>query len=150
MDRSEEQRKQARLRKVGERLTGDSNLRDALTDEQANELLGWGLARLEREVERTLDLPEDDALPVLEAFIDDVRDVMLRTNRAVEELPQGSKARSQEHLLRLVDSLCEVDSRSVHVNDMIALEELVLAREELDSDKVFQRLMSVIRQEEEE
>lgn len=39
---------QKRLRRVGEPLVSDAGLRDELTDDQAQQLLDWGMARLVR------------------------------------------------------------------------------------------------------
>ena len=43
----------------------DAGLRDELTDEQAQQVLDWGMARLEETAVRTAHLPDEDAFAVL-------------------------------------------------------------------------------------
>lgn len=135
----------ARLRPASERLYGDSRLRDSLTDEQAEQLLAWGIAQVEEEVARTAQLPEGDARPVIEAQTDAVHRILHLVNQIVAQLPEATQAGSQEYMGQLVDALCEVDSRTVHINDMLALEKLVARREELTGSEIFEQLLAIIR-----
>ena len=135
----------ARLRRASERLYEDSRLRDSVTDEQAEQLLAWGIAHVEEEVTRTAQLPEGDATPVIEAQTDAVRSVLHLVNQIVSQLPEATQAGSREYMGQLVDALCEVDSRTVHINDMLALEKLVARREELAGSEIFEKLLAIIR-----
>ncbi|HSM55164.1 MAG TPA: hypothetical protein VK879_03335 [Candidatus Sulfomarinibacteraceae bacterium] len=137
-------------RQAVEQLLGDESLRDALTDDQAQRLLDWALSRLEREAQQAAELPAETARATLEARLDQVRQVMKHANRLVEELPDAAQGRMRESMLHFVEALCEVDSRAVQVNDVMALEELASEREALDSGTIFERLMAIVRQEDEE
>lgn len=136
---------EAWLRRASERLYGDSRLRDMLTDEQAEQLLGWGTNQVEAAVARTQELAEGDAVPQIEARTDAVRNVVRLVNEIVSQLPEATQARSREYMGHLVDALCEVDARTVHIDDMLALEKLVARREELDPSEIFRRLLAIIR-----
>ncbi len=72
-----------RLRQVAEPLVTDAGLRDELTDTQAQQLLDWGLARLEETAVRTTHLPDDDAMAVLEEKETAVRLIMQLVNDLV-------------------------------------------------------------------
>lgn len=74
---------QKRLRTVGEPLITDAGLRDELNDVQAQQLLDWGMARLEETAVRTAHLPDDDALAVLEEKETAVRLIMHLVNDLV-------------------------------------------------------------------
>jgi hypothetical protein len=74
---------QKRLRRVAEPLLSDEGLRDELTDTQAQQLLDWGLARLEETAVLTANLPDDDAMAVLEEKETAVRLIMRLVNDLV-------------------------------------------------------------------
>jgi hypothetical protein len=150
MDTAGEKTREARLRQATERLVEDSSLRDALTDTQAGKLLAWALAQLEREIDRTLELPAEEAAPRVENKTHAVRQVMHLTNKLVEDLPQASLARSREYFLQLVDALCEVDAQAVQVDDMLLVEKMAEKRESMDRETIFDELMTMIRTAEEE
>ncbi|MCP4934591.1 MAG: hypothetical protein GY927_10405 [bacterium] len=69
-----------RLRQVAEPLLTNSSLRDELTDEQAQWLLDWGMARLKETAVRTTNLPDEDAMAVLEEKETAVRLIMQLVN----------------------------------------------------------------------
>lgn len=135
----------ARLRRASERLYGDSGLRDSLTDEQAEQLLAWGFAQVEEEVVRTRHLPDEDAAPTVEVRTEAVHNVLRLVNEIVAQLPEVTQARSHEYMGQLVNALCEVDSRTVHINDILALEKLVTRRADLARSEIFDQLLSIIQ-----
>ncbi len=67
---TEDRRAQRRLRQRGQRwselLMEDSSLRDHLNDEQATQLLTWGLAQIKQTAVATANLPDDAAEKRLE------------------------------------------------------------------------------------
>jgi hypothetical protein len=128
-----------------ERLYEDSRLRDSLSDDQAEKLLAWGYSQLQQELERVQALPGEEALPALESQTDAVRTVLRLVNRFVAQLPEASRAQSREYVAQLVDALCEVDARTVQINDMLALEKLVDRRELLESAEIFRQLLDIVR-----
>ena len=48
-----------RLREFGEPIAASPNLREALNDEQASELIEWGLAALQKWIEDTIDQADE-------------------------------------------------------------------------------------------
>ncbi|MFW5942554.1 MAG: hypothetical protein ACOCXI_12190 [Chloroflexota bacterium] len=140
----------AAYRRAVEQLLDDESLRDALTDDQAQRLLDWALSRLRRDARQAADLPAETAQATMETRMAQVRQVMKHANRLVEALPGAAQGKMREHMLHFVEALCEVDSRAVQVNDVMALEELANERERLDSGTIFERLMDIVRQEDEE
>lgn len=147
MDESE---KEAQLRQASERLYADSRLRDALTDEQAEQLLAWGFEQVEHGIEHTQTLPAAEATAVFERRLEAVRNALRLVNQIVAQLPEASEAQSRKYVTHLVDALCAVDARIVQVNDMLALEELVVRREALESAELFQRLSEIMGTQPEE
>jgi hypothetical protein len=69
---------------AAERLLENSSLRDALTDEQAQQLLDWALAQVRQTAVRTANLPDNDAEPVLDETTTAVSQVMKQINRLVD------------------------------------------------------------------
>jgi hypothetical protein len=72
-----------RLRQVAEPLLTDAGLRDELNDEQAQQLLDWGMARLEETAVQTIRLPDEDAFVILELKETAVRLIMRLVNDLV-------------------------------------------------------------------
>jgi hypothetical protein len=141
---------ETRYRRAGERLAADSSLRDALTDEQAGLLLDWALAQVRSKVEQTAQLSPEEAETQVERQVSALKRVMLIVNRLVDRGAEAPEAVARERIEQLVDALCEVDYRTIHVEDMLSLEKLVLNRDELDRASIFGRLEKVIRRDEEE
>lgn len=82
VDEKEQQRLiRRRLRKTAVRLYEDTSVRSHLTDEQATRLLNWGEAIVRKTAEQTINLPNEDALPLLEQKVAGVREIMLTINK---------------------------------------------------------------------
>lgn len=143
------ERRRSQLRRAEERLYEDSRLRDALTDEQARTILQWAESQVEREVERTIDLPVTEATQGIEERTEKIKKVVRHVNRLATTLPDATPAQSREYLMQFVDAVCEVDARKVNINDILALQEMVVERKELDNSDIFRRLMAIVGSEEE-
>ena len=74
-----------RLRKTAAILVEDSSVRAELTDEQGKELIKWGMDLIEAEAAQTADLPDEEAMPLLEEKTTAVRTTMLLVNKLVRE-----------------------------------------------------------------
>lgn len=133
------------LQKLEERLVSDSSLRDALTDDEAQQLLDWGLAQLRREVRRTAALPPPEARSQLEAQAGAVRQVMRQANRMVRGLPEATKGERREHLLRFLEGLRDAGARSMQAEALIDLQKTILNQETTDSEALFGQLMGLMR-----
>lgn len=133
-----------RLRQAAEILVSDSSLRDNLTDAQAQQLLEWGTAHARETAERTARFADEDALPLIEAKVDQVRDVMRRVNRLIGSSvgPELDNAFRQlgQHVGQLLDQ-----------EDTFAYEHLVASfrrgRQAMDSEGAFLLLLSWLRQD---
>lgn len=143
----------ARLRKAAERLYEDSRLRDALTDEEAQQLLSWAYHRLEQAAARAEEMPgkelsDEAATPSFESQSDAVVSVVRRVNAIMEEYARTDKIESERLLASLVEDVDQVDERPPQAEDMLAAAMLVESPEELDRDGLFQRLMDLVSAEE--
>lgn len=132
------------LQKLQERLVSDSSLRDALADDEAQQLLDWGLAQLRREVQRAAALPSPEARSQLETQVGAVRQVMRQANRMVRGLSGTTQGERREHLLRFLEGLRDAGARSIQVDALIDLEKTILDQETTDSEAVFRHLMGVM------
>lgn len=132
------------LQKLQERLVSDSSLRDGLTDEQASQLLDWGLDQLRREVQRASALPPDEVRSHLETQVAAIRQVMRRANRMVDDLAGATQDTRREHLLRFLEGLHDT-GEALQMEELTALERRVLDEEAPDNEAVFGHLMSVMR-----
>jgi len=129
----------ARLRKAAERLYEDSRLRDALTDEEAQRLLSWAYGRLERTVERTQEMPEEEAAPIVEGQSEAVESVVRRVNAIMDQFSQTAEGESPASLAHFVATMRRVEERAEQAEDAP-----VAGGEEVNRDIVFQRLMNLI------
>lgn len=151
-------RARRRLRRAAGQLMEDSSLRSYLTDEQAQQLLEWGLAHVEQAATRTANLPDDDAMPVLEEKVAAVRSVMQLVNRLVGTAGEtaGEDEVVNDQMTRLLKNLHWLTGQPTTMAHLVHLGKFNHKRPELDSNSAFQRLIDLIRvkpavaQEEEE
>jgi squalene cyclase len=140
------QARDRRRQQFSEPLLDNSSLRDALDDDQAQQLLDWGLAAIAGEVERTLNLSDERALPRLEDSAGLVRQIMRQVNDLVDNLPQLSETDSWTELLLLSERLRRLQSTPEEklgtARETIALGR---TREQLDRDAVFTHLMNMLQ-----
>lgn len=133
-----------RLRQTAEILVSDSSLRDNLTDDQFQQLLAWGLAHAQETAERTARFAADDALPLLEARVAVVREVMQRANRLMGLSVGAELDDTFRQLGERVDQLLDQEDSFVHWNQ---LESFRRSRMAMDSEGAFHRLMGWLRQD---
>lgn len=138
--------KRSRLRKAGEKISENSSLRDNLVDEQANQLLNWGLARLEKTVDQTLEQADEAAEPMLETDSEVVRQAMKKINDLSVLLPQLEEGEAWAQLLALVENLYGVSRDPAGEEDkVIHLEQLINNRQTLSQDQIFEHLMEIAK-----
>ncbi|MFW6068666.1 MAG: hypothetical protein ACOC9E_03700 [Chloroflexota bacterium] len=77
----------ALYRRGSDQLLSDSSVRDALDDEQAQQLLDWGLARLRAEAQELRHLPTEEAQARIDEKIQTLRRRMQQANRLIEQIP---------------------------------------------------------------
>ncbi len=143
------QARDRRRQQFSEPLLENSSLRDALDDEQAQQMLDWGLAVIAGEVERTLKLSDEQALPRLEGSASIVRKIMGQVNDLVDTLPEMSDTDSWHELLLLTERLRRLQATPAEKLES-AREAIGLgrARHQLDRDTVFAHLLDILRRDE--
>lgn len=122
----------------------NSSLRDALDDAQAQRLFDWGLAKLQQTAERTANLPDDDAQPLLTERAAAVAGVMRRINELVAGLKELDETAAAEELQQLVAAADRLKARSSSVAQLMECQALVNRRQELDDQALFDALMDLI------
>lgn len=142
--------RRARLRKAAEQIYEDSRLRDALTDEEAQRLLSWAYQRLEQAVEETEELPEEEAMPIVEGQSEAVQNVVRRVNAIMEQFSQTAEGEGSTSLTQLMETMQPSEERPEESVEAVApetleeMETVVSEPEEVDRETLFQRLMNRI------
>lgn len=142
--------KRARLQRAAERLYEDSRLRNALTDEEAQRLLSWAYGRLEKAVEGTQGMPEEEAMPVVEERSETVRSVVRRVNAIMGQFSQAAEEERSVSLARFAEALRQVEKRAEQREDVPAAEAPTatdaaeMGPEEMDRETLFRRLMHLL------
>ncbi|HEX6383350.1 MAG TPA: hypothetical protein VF177_01650 [Anaerolineae bacterium] len=144
---SSSDRVQRRLRRAAGQLMEDSTLRSHLGDEQAQQLLNWGLAQVEQAAVRTANLPDDDAMPVLEEKVAAVRSVMQLVNRIVGTVEEtaGEGDVVDDQMTRLLKNLHWLTGQPTTMAHMVHVGKFNRQRPQMDSDSAFHRLMDLIQ-----
>lgn len=78
---------EALYRRGSEQLLSDSSVRDALSDEQAQQLLDWGLSRLRARARELSRLPAEEARLHMDQEVHALRRRMQEANRLIEQIP---------------------------------------------------------------
>lgn len=150
MNEAGDERIGAQLQRAAEQLYEDTRLRDALDDEQAQQLLGWGVRELQRAATRVVALPEVDAAPQLEEQAASLREVIARVNQFVQGYGEWSAGQRREQIARLVDGLCRVRSAGLQLADILQLETLAAAGDALSPQEFFAALLAIVSGRDEE
>lgn len=135
-----------RYKRAAERIYGNSSLRDELTDEQATRLLDWGNRYLKKAADETADLAGDEAENLLDKRTEQVSNVMRQVNQLTKLVARGEQQVMIDDLQALrkdLDSLLnDSDKVSPSVEQMSSLQGE-------DRDQVFEKLMTMLDEEEE-
>src|SRR5690606_5062526 len=91
-----------------EQVTGDAELTDNLTDEQAAQVLQWGTRAASWVAVQTAELDEAQAWPVLEPKLEALRHIIRRLNKLMGDLPDAEPDEVAEKLAKLFQPLDEV------------------------------------------
>ena len=134
-----------RLRKTAARLVEDSSVRAELTDEQGKELIKWGMDKIEAEAVRTVDLPTEEAIPLLEEKTTAVRTTMLLVNKLVR--PGDSEEDTADQLTRLLKNLAWLTERPSSFAHLRRVEKFKQHRANLSQDEAFRLLMDLLQLE---
>lgn len=136
-----------RLRRAAGQLMEDSTLRSYPTDEQAQQLLDWGFAQAEQVAARTANLPDDDAMPILEEKVAAVRSVMQLVNRIVGALSEPHREAEDvgDQMKRLLKNLYWLTGQPTTFAHLARVGKFNHKRPELDRESAFQRLMDILQ-----
>jgi hypothetical protein len=134
-----------RLRRSAEVLTEDSSLRSNLTDEQAQQLLDWGMARVRESVTATISLSDTEAYPILERRVAVVRRIMRLLSRLMTSPSSRSQSDTNEYLSRLLDGLQQLAGRPGNRALLSQAKLLGGSLSLVDRDSTFQLLMELVQ-----
>jgi hypothetical protein len=136
-----------RLRRAAGQLAEDSSLRSFLTDEQAQQLLEWGMAHVRQEANRTANLPDEDAAPLLEERVTAVRSVMQLVNRLMGSLAEAADGDEliDDRAIRLLKNLSWLTGQPSNMGHMRRVEQFKRGRADKDKEKAFQALLDLIQ-----
>ena len=136
-----------RLRKTAALLVEDSSVRDELTDEQGKELIKWGMDHIEAEAQRTADLPDEEAMPLLEEKTTAVRSTMLLVNKLVRGVESAEDTADQ--LTRLLKNLSWLTGQPSGLPHLRRVEKFKKGRanDNLTRDNAFRLLMDLLQLE---
>jgi hypothetical protein len=147
MDEQEERK--AHLRLVESGIIDNSTLREALDDDQANQLIDWGLDEIDKFVKLVLDTPVAEATKAVEQRAELVANIMRYVNRFVRDVKNPLADEDVpvwcEKLCNSVDELAGVspDSRA-------QIESLYENRFLFSLEEVFDTLMGILQALDEE
>lgn len=136
-------RRENLYRQASERVIFDTGVRDALDDEQAQQLLDWALARLRIASDATGSLSDARAQEAVDETAQMVRRVMRYLNRIVD---RGSQGRDEMYvsILEFVEAFQEGEVQPLTAQQLATLEQLAVQGEDLSPETVFSRLMALL------
>jgi hypothetical protein len=132
-----------RLRKTAAKLVEDSSVRAELTDEQGKQLIKWGMELMEAEAARTADLPDEEAMPLLEEKVTAVRTTMLLVNKLIRAA--GSNEDVDDQLTQLIKNLTWVTGWPSGLAHLRRVEKYKKHQSTLDNDTTFQLLFDLLQ-----
>lgn len=140
-----------RTQMYAEQLMENSSLRDNLEDEQATQLLDWGLAQIKASAKKTAVLPEDDAQPVLEKDATAVRLIMQGINDLVGSVGQPLDFDIiDDTMTRVLKNLRWLTEAPPSTEQLQAVAEFNKARDSEDKTTAFTQLMTLVEPKKEE
>lgn len=131
-----------------EQLMENSSLRDNLTDEQAKQLLNWGLAQIKQSAANTSRLPDEDAQPLIEKDATAVRLIMQGVNDLIGGVGQPVEFDIiDDTMTRLLKNLRWLTGQKAAPEQLQAVADFNKAREAQDKDAAFASLMKLLSPE---
>ena len=134
-----------RTQMYAEQLMENSSLRDNLEDEQATQLLDWGLAQIKASAKKTAVLPEEDAQPVLEKDATAVRLIMQGINDLVGSVGQPLAFDIiDDTMTRVLKNLRWLTGTPATTAQLQAVAQFNQAREAEEKQMAFTHLMALL------
>ena len=147
-DRRQRRILKRRAQMYAEQLMENSSLRDNLEDEQATQLLNWGLAQIKATVKKTAVLPEEDAKPIIEKDATAVRLIMQGINDLVGGVGQPLEFDLiDDTMTRVLKNLRWLTNEKPSITQLQAVTEFNQAREAENKEAAFAQLMMLLNPE---
>ncbi|MCP4358955.1 MAG: hypothetical protein GY796_13125 [Chloroflexi bacterium] len=144
-DRRQQRIARRRGRKWAEMLMENSSLRDNLNDEQAQELLNWGLAQVKASAVATADLPTDEAEQLIEKNGTAVKLIMQGVNDLIGGIGQPLDFDLiDDTMTRLLKNHRWLTDQPLTQSQLQHHDQFNQAREAEDREAAFQHLMGLI------
>lgn len=125
----------------------DSRLWDGLPDEQAQQLLKWGLDQVKKVVPQISEMEEDEAESWLDEQTAVVADMMTQIKEITPDLPKLDADSFKEQILSLYEKL---QTMTGNVIDELDLDWLTFDHDQWDAAEAFRQLLHMLGFEEED
>ncbi|MCP4415902.1 MAG: hypothetical protein GY805_04720 [Chloroflexi bacterium] len=135
-----------RLRHCFEPIVDDHRWRENLVDEQAEQLLAWGLAQVEQTAVYTQPLPDDDANPLLEKDATAVHLIMAGVNDLIGTIGKPLNFDLVDDvMMRLLKNLRWLSNKPLNPDNYRCVSQFNQARNLEDREAAFQQLLHLIQ-----
>lgn len=136
----------ARLRQWFGPIVDEPGWRSNLVDDQAEQLLAWGMAQVQQTAVHTQNLPDEDADPLLEKDSTAVRLIMAGVNDLIGTIGQPPAFDLVDDIMtRLLKNLRWLTSQPLRPDNLRRVSQFNQAREAEDREAAFQHLMALIQ-----
>ncbi len=136
----------ARLRRWFGPILDEPGWRSHLVDDQAEELLQWGLAQVEQTAVRTQNLPDDDADPLLEKDSTAVHLIMSGVNDLIGTIGQPPTFDLvDDTMTRVLKNLRWLTNQPLRPDNLRRVSQFNQARAGEDRQAAFQHLLALIQ-----
>lgn len=103
-----------RIRQAAENILGNASLGEDLMDDEAQVLLDWGLDLSRLFVQRTGELDDNQALPILDEGLTALRRTMRRVSKLVGNLPHADPVTAEKQLGRVLEAADQLPGVALH------------------------------------
>lgn len=136
----------ARLRYWFGPIVDEPGWRSHLVDDQANQLLHWGLAQVEQTAVRTQNLPDDDADPLLEKDSTAVRLIMVGINDLIGTIGKEPEFDLvDDTMTRVLKNLRWLTNQPLRPDNLRRVSQFNHARDAADRAAAFQHLLALVQ-----
>ena len=120
--------------------------RSNLVDDQADQLLHWGMAQVEETAVRTQNLPDDDAGPLLEKDSTAVRLIMAGINDLIGTIGQEPEFDLvDDTMTRVLKNLRWLTNQPLRPDNLRRVSQFNQARDAADRAAAFQHLLALVQ-----
>ncbi|MCB8976754.1 MAG: hypothetical protein H6657_04945 [Ardenticatenaceae bacterium] len=120
--------------------------RSNLVDDQADQLLHWGMAQVEETAVRTQNLPDDDADPLLEKDSTAVRLIMAGINDLIGTIGQEPEFDLvDDTMTRVLKNLRWLTNQPLRPDNLRRVSQFNQARDAADRAAAFQHLLALVQ-----